>query len=290
MKTFEDLILECVAEKEIVKFDGEKIIVKDVDPIKLASEKFDSIIRDSYKMKDIIEDTKKKLEDYIVKYRELISMIPEYTEREREIPQDLLENYRRLTMKVKEMGIPEKLKRGEKLTFKEQLVWLNWKNLHSTVKFITGENTKIWDQIRELNENYQNLIDICQNNLLQLEYIGQHFDEFIKLAEGVRELLDKLSEMPREMIDMDALLKNLQGIVVAFSQMFEFCTSNALRLDETVDVRNEILKDLSRNYAGMVNNVKDSVNKAKESGYKCSEVEAMLEEFEKACEFVQETM
>ncbi len=290
MKTFEDLILECVAEKEIVKFDGEKIIVKDVDPIKLASEKFDSIIRDSYKMKDIIEDTKKKLEDYIVKYRELISMIPEYTEREREIPQDLLENYRRLTMKVKEMGIPEKLKRGEKLTFKEQLVWLNWKNLHSTVKFITGENTKIWDQIRELNENYQNLIDICQNNLLQLEYIGQHFDEFIRLAEGVRELLDKLSEMPREMIDMDALLKNLQGIVVAFSQMFEFCTSNALRLDETVDVRNEILKDLSRNYAGMVNNVKDSVNKAKESGYKCSEVEAMLEEFEKACEFVQETM
>jgi DNA repair ATPase RecN len=153
--------------------------------------------------------------------------------------------------------------------------------------------SKLEDSKRNLEELYsscQNIIDICQNNLLQLEYMGQHFDEFIKIMEGSKDILDKLSEIPREMIDMDALLKNLQGIVVAFSQMFEFCTSNALRLDETVDVRNEILKDLSRNYAGMVNNVKDSVNKAKESGYKCSEVEAMLEEFEKACEFVQETM
>jgi DNA-binding ferritin-like protein len=242
-------------------------------------------------MKDIIEDTKKKLEDYIVRYRELISKIPEYTELKREIPQDLLENYRRLTIKVKEMGIPEKLKRGEKLTFKEQLVWLNWKNLHTTVKFITGENTKIWDQIRELNDNYQNLIDICQNNLLQLEYIGQHFDNFIKLAEGVRVLLDMLSKMPIEMIDMSALLMNLQGIIMSFGQLFEFCTTNALRLDEAVDVKNEILKDLSKNYAKMLNNVKDTINKAKESGYECSELEAMAEEIEIVYrKFTQEAM
>ena len=77
---------------------------------------------------------------------------------------------------------------------------------------------------------------------------------------------------------MNALLKNLQGIVVSFSQLFEFCTSNALRLDETVDVKNEMLKDLSRNYAEMIDNIKDSVSKAKESGYKCSELEAILEE------------
>ena len=52
------------------------------------------------------------------------------------LPKDLLEEYYEITLKVKEAGIPEKLKSGEPLTFREQLMWQNWKNLNQTLKTI----------------------------------------------------------------------------------------------------------------------------------------------------------
>lgn len=288
MPTFDEIVLDILTDRGIIKYDGDRIIVKDVDTAKLASEKLEKIIQDAYKMTEIIQDTKKKLEDYIVKYNELINKLPSYVEN-REHPHDLLENYYKLTKEIKELGIPEKIKRGQKLTLFEELKWRNWKNLHATVKFIT-EQTSVYDAIREMRRNYEELINICRNNLLQIEYIGQNFTEFIRLAEGVKDLLDTLSEMPREMIDMSALLANLNGMVIAFSKMFEFCTKDALSLEGTIDAK-ELFKDISTDYSGLVNNVRDGVNKAKEAGYDTSKVENKLEElaeFEEALRHASE--
>ena len=87
-----------------------------------------------------------------------------------------------------------------------------------------------------IHDNYQNLIS--QNNLLNLGYIGEHLDILIN-AVGIRDLLQTLSKMPPEMIN-GALLLNLQGIVISFSEMFEFCTTGALRLNARVDGKEKL--------------------------------------------------
>jgi hypothetical protein len=203
-----------------------------------------------------------------------------------ELPQDLIENYRKARNDVKELGIPQKLRRGEKLNLKEQLAWLDWKNLNATKDFISGDNNKIWEQIEELHGHYDRLIRISRNNIGNLDLIGERMGMFTQCAAGVQDLLRTLSEMPREMINMGDLLMDLQGLTSSYMQTFSYCTEKALNLDKIVDGA-ELTGNFGEALSKVVVTSKEKVKEAKEKGVDANLIKnaeretGLLEKFER---------
>ncbi len=265
MKTFYEFLVENAIDTGIIKLEGKKVTIPDVNTLDLSMERLDEVIKNLDGMKGVIETSKVTLQKYVTKYEELNKNIPQHGGLNREIPQDLIENYRQATMSLKEQGIPEKIRRNEKLNLKDQLAWLGWKNLKSTKDFITGGNNKIWGHIEELNDYYKSLADISRQNSQSLESIGVKMEVFSKCATGVKGLLQTLSKMPRDMINMEDLLMNLEGLTTSYMQIFKYCSTNALNLDKTVDGA-ELTGDLSEALRKFVETSKGKTKEAEEKG------------------------
>ena len=265
MRTFSEFLVENAIDTGIIKVEGKNVTIPDVNTLDLSMERLDEVIKNLDEMKGVIETSKDELENYVARYEELIQDIPQLGGLNREIPQDLIENYRQATMSVKEQGIPEKIRRNEKLNLKDQLAWLDWKNLKSSKDFITGGNNKIWGQIEELNDHYKSLINISRHNIQNLDSIGEKMDVFSKCATGVQGLLQTLSKMPRDMINMEDLLMNLQGLTTNYMEIFEYCTTNALNLDKRIDGV-ELTGEFSRTLTKTMETAREKTKEAEEKG------------------------
>lgn len=265
MRTFSEFLVENAIDTGIIKVEGKNVTIPDVNTLDLSMERLDEVIKNLDEMKGVIETSKDELENYVARYEELIQDIPQLGGLNREIPQDLIENYRQATMSVKEQGIPEKIRRNEKLNLKDQLAWLDWKNLKSSKDFITGGNNKIWGQIEELNDHYKSLINISRHNIQNLDSIGEKMEVFAKCATGVQGLLQTLSKMPRDMINMEDLLMNLQGLTTNYMEIFEYCTTNALNLDKRIDGV-ELTGEFSRTLTKTMETAREKTKEAEEKG------------------------
>lgn len=265
MRTFSEFLVENAIDTGIIEVEGKNVTIPDVNTLDLSMERLDEVIKNLDGMKGVIETSKDELENYVARYEELIQNIPQLGGLNREIPQDLIENYRQATMSVKEQGIPEKIRRNEKLNLKDQLAWLDWKNLKSSKDFITGGNNKIWGQIEELNDHYKSLINISRHNIQNLDSIGEKMDVFSKCATGVQGLLQTLSKMPRDMINMEDLLMNLQGLTTNYMEIFEYCTTNALNLDKRIDGV-ELTGEFSRTLTKTMETAREKTKEAEEKG------------------------
>lgn len=284
MKMFADFLIEAAIDTGIINVEDGTVTIPEINTLELSLERLDDVIANLGSMNGVIEDTKDKLEDYVARYQELIQEIPQLGGLNKEIPPDLIETYRQATLQVKELGIPEKIRRKEKLNLKEQLAWLDWKNLKSTKDFITGGNNKIWEQIEQLNDYYKNLINISRHNIQNLDIIGERMDVFTKCATGVQGLLQTLSKMPRDMINMGDLLMNLQGLTAGYMQIFEYCTENALNLDKRIEGA-ELTGVFSKTITRTMETAKDQINEAKEKGVDANlvkDAESELASFEEA--------
>ena len=265
MRTFSEFLVENAIDTGIIKVEGKNVTIPDVNTLDLSMERLDEVIKNLDEMKGVIETSKDELENYVARYEELIQDIPQLGGLNREIPQDLIENYRQATMSVKEQRIPEKIRRNEKLNLKDQLAWLDWKNLKSSKDFITGGNNKIWGQIEELNDHYKSLINISRHNIQNLDSIGEKMEVFSKCATGVQGLLQTLSKMPRDMINMEDLLINLQGLTTNYMEIFEYCTTNALNLDKRIDGV-ELTGEFSRTLTKTMETAREKTKEAEEKG------------------------
>lgn len=286
MTTLSNFLIENAIDVGIIEVEGERVAIPGVDTLGIAMERLDEVITKLGGMTTVIDGTKNELEDYVARYTELIENIPKTGGLNNELPQDLIENYRKATIEVKELGIPLKLRRGEKLNMKEQLAWLDWKNLKATKDFISGGNNKIWEQIEELHDYYEKLIRISRNNIGNLDLIGERMGMFTQCAAGVQDLLRTLSEMPREMINMGDLLMNLQGLTSSYMQTFSYCTEKALNLDTIVDGA-ELTGNFGEALSKVVVTSKEKVKEAKEKGVDANLINdaegetALLEELER---------
>jgi len=293
MTTFSEFLIKNAINADIIEVKEGKVVIPGVDTLAIAMDQLDEVIKKLDEMTAVIDRTKDELEDYVARYEELIKNIPKVGGLNKELPQDLIENFRKATAEVKELGIPQKLRRGEKFNLKEQLAWLNWKNLKSTKDFISGGNNKIWEQIEELHDYYARLISVSRNNIGNLDLIGERMGVFTRCAAGIQDLLRTLSEMPREMINMEDLLLNLQGLTTSYMQIFSYCTEKALNLDKRVDGA-ELTGYFSEALGKVVETSKEKVKEAKEKGANVNLIKkaeretamlereaVMLEEFER---------
>lgn len=274
MASLSNFLVGNAIDVGIIEVEEGRVAIPGVDTLGIAMDRLDEVIKELGSMTGVIEDTRVKLQGYVARYQEMIQKIPQLGGLKKEIPQDLIENYRQAAVKVVEMGITGKIRDGEKLNLKEQLAWLDWKNLKSTKDFISGGNNKIWEQIEELNDHYKSLINISSHNIENLNLIGERMEVFTKCATGVKGLLQTLSKMPRDMINMEDLLMNLQGLTSSYMQIFNYCTERALNLDRRVDDA-ELTGDFSERLSKVVETSKEKVKEAKEKGADVSTVTAM---------------
>jgi succinate dehydrogenase/fumarate reductase-like Fe-S protein len=211
----------------------------------------DDILTEAYRVrleverrKSSLEDLKRYLEDLRDNCKNMMSLLDRnYVEmidkfELEKILEDLSRNYAEMVNNIKDT-VNKAKESGYKCS-----------ELEATL-----EETKI---LEELYNSCQNIIDICQNSLLQLEYIGQHFDDFIKLAEGVKELLDNLSEIPKELVDADEILRSLRDIVVSFSEKFELDESEEMEINGILSIM--YVKDLIVSMSNIVKKFVETFN------------------------------
>lgn len=201
-----------MAKAGVIRIEGADIIIPDVNPVQMAMENLNDIIGTLEDARDNIASTVMALEDNIVAYNDSITKIPQLGGLERELPQDLIDDYRKTTIQIKESGLLTKMQMAEKLTVKEQLIVQNWKNLKATQDFLSqsGEGgPDLWQNIEMLHDVYKQMINTAQIGVQTLNIVSEQVEAFIATTNGVRDYLVQVLKMPKGSLDVGKTIEKI---------------------------------------------------------------------------------
>lgn len=280
--SFSDVLIEVVAKAGVIQIEGADIIIPDVNPVQMAMEKLNDLIGDLEEARTSIASTVMTLEDNVVAYNNSITKIPQLGGLERNLPPDLIDNYRKITIQIKESGILSKMHSDEKLTVKEQLIVQNWKNLKATKDFLSqsGEGgPDLWQNIEMLHDVYKQMIDTAQIGIQTLNIVSEQVEAFIATANGVRDYLGQVLKMPKGSLDVEKTIEKISLLAARTNGLIGYVTTSAFSLDQSTST--VLANAVTQGCVEVGNAIQESVSEAKEKGVEVpKESERTLAELE----------
>jgi hypothetical protein len=280
--SFPDMLIEIVAKVGVIQIEGADIIIPDVNPVQMAMEKLSDLIDSLGDARDTIANTIVALEDNVVAYNNSITKIPQLGGLERDLPSDLIDNYRKTTIQIKESGILSKMQRGEKLTVKEQLVVQNWKNLKATKDFLSQGSKSgpdLWQNIEMLHDVYKQMIDTAQIGIQTLNIVSEQVNAFIATANGVRDYLEQVLKMPKGSLDIEKTIEKISLLAARTNSLIGYVTTSAFSLDQTTST--VLTNAVAQGCIEVGTAIRESVSEAKEKGVEVpKETEKTIAELE----------
>lgn len=207
---------------------------------------------------------------------------PDEPNREKETSEDkyknLIENFREATREIRDLGIIEKLKAKEKLTSKEQLAWINWKNLHATKKMLEGQKEDVESMVETVEKAKENLVseESEKNQEKEISPAEQKYQELEKDYEQVKILKDK---------NLDEYIDELENLLVKWNEVLEEEKDMPEEIKKKYEnLRKSIGEDLDTAYEGREEKEGKEAWEKSERGEDLSEEEVIAKEkyFQKA--------
>ena len=280
--SFSDMLIETVAKVGVIQIDGADILIPDVNPVKMAMEKLNDLIGSLEEARNNIANTVMALEDNVVAYNNSITKIPQLGGIERELPPDLIDNYRKTTIQIKESGILNKMHGAEKLTVKEQLIVQSWKNLKATKDFLSQGSESgpdLWQNIAMLHDVYKQMVDTAQVGIQTLNIVSEQVEAFIATANGVRDYLEQVLKMPKDSLDVEKTIEKISLLASNTNSLIGYVTTSAFSLDQTTST--VLANAVTQGCVEVGNAIRESVSEAKETGVEVpKETEKMAAEIE----------
>ena len=281
--SFSDMLIETVAKVGVIQIDGADILIPDVNPVKMAMEKLNDLMGSLEEARNNIANTVMALEDNVVAYNNSITKIPQLGGLERELPPDLIDNYRKTTIQIKESGILNKMHGAEKLTVKEQLIVQSWKNLKATKDFLSQPGSKsgpdLWQNIEMLHDVYKQMVDTAQIGIQTLNIVSEQVEAFIATANGVRDYLEQVLKMPKDSLDVEKTIEKISLLASNTNSLIGYVTTSAFSLDQTTST--VLANAVTQGCVEVGNAIRESVSEAKEKGVEMpKETEKMAAEIE----------
>jgi hypothetical protein len=230
----------------------------------MAMEKLSDIIGNLEEARDGIASTIMALEDNIVAYNNSITKIPQLGGLDRDLPQDLIDNYRKTTIQIKESEILSKMQRGEKLTVKEQLIVQNWKNLKATKDFLSQGSKSgpdLWQNIEMLHDVYKQMIATAQIGIQTLNIVSEQVEAFIATANGVRDYLEQVLKMPKGSLDVEKTIEKISLLAARTNGLIGYVTTSAFSLDQATST--VLANAVTQGCVEVGNAIRESVSEAK---------------------------
>ena len=279
---FSDTLIEIVAKAGVIQIAGANIIIPDVNPVQMAMENLNEIIGNLEDARDNIASTVMALEDNIVAYNDSITKIPPLKEPERDLPQDLIDEYRKTTIQIKESGLLTKMQMGEKLTVKEQLIVKNWKNLKAAQDFLlqSGEGgLDLRQNIEILHDVYKQMIDTAQIGVQTLNIVSEQVEAFIATTNGVRDYLEQVLKMPKGSLDVGKTIEKISLLAARTNSLIGYVTTSAFSLDQTTST--VVANAVTQGCVEVGTAIRESISEVKEKGLEVpKETEKTIAELE----------
>ncbi len=279
---FSDMLIEIVAKAGVIRIEGVDIIIPDVNPVQMAMDNLNDIIANLEDARNNIASTVMALEDNIVAYNDSITKIPQLGGLERELPQDLIDEYRKTTIQIKESGLLTKMQRAEKLTVKEQLIVQNWKNLKATQDFLSQSGDggpDLWQNIAMLHDVYKQMIDTAQIGVQTLNLVSEQVEAFIVTTNGVRDYLQQVLKMPKGSLDVGKTIEKISLLAARTNSLIGYVTTSAFSLDQTTST--VVANAVTQGCVEVGTAIRESVSEVKEKGVEVpKETEKTIAELE----------